>query len=305
MKRLPHHRRAKGSGRRPRHGRDGRPADAGDTLIEIIVAVAIIGISATGILGGLAAALGSSGTHRSLTTLDAIVKSFVETAKYNLQQQAKKQQAPSQVGPMFKTCASISDYTLASAPYPSSGPVGTAVTVFGSGFPNGSTPSVSLTGPSGRTPVTSQNNPITNGELNLTFAIPPLPAGPETVTITDNGVTTNASTLTVTPLIQLDPASAPPGTGVNATVTGFAATSSVTVRFGGQLVKAGPTDANGSATLPFTVPSGFTATQPVTAADGTNQAIDGLRRDGHDRRPGKRQRAGDRLSSQSISGRHQ
>ncbi len=60
----------------------------GDTLVEILVAVAIIGISATGILGGLAAVLGSSGTHRSLTTLDAIVKSFAETAKYDIQQQA-------------------------------------------------------------------------------------------------------------------------------------------------------------------------------------------------------------------------
>ena len=40
-----------------------------------------------GLLGGVAAAIGSSGTHRSMTSLDAIVKSFVETAKYEIQQQ--------------------------------------------------------------------------------------------------------------------------------------------------------------------------------------------------------------------------
>ena len=74
--------------RPPRSQDDDRSVDAGDTLVEIMIAVVIIGISAAGILGGLAAVLGSSGTHRSLTTLDAIVKSFAETAKYQIQSQA-------------------------------------------------------------------------------------------------------------------------------------------------------------------------------------------------------------------------
>ncbi len=92
---------------------DGRSVDAGDTLVEIMIAVVIIGISAAGILGGLAAVLGSSGTHRSLTTLDAIVKSFAETAKYEIQSQA----AP-QGGPMFKACAVTSELCPGQHPVP-------------------------------------------------------------------------------------------------------------------------------------------------------------------------------------------
>ena len=73
------------------------------------MAIAIIGISVAGILGGLAAAIGSSGTHRTLTNLDAIVRSFVETAKYEIQNQAGDQHwlvpgNPRTSGPMFMSC---------------------------------------------------------------------------------------------------------------------------------------------------------------------------------------------------------
>ena len=231
MKRFARRRRRDKAGDPDRGSRGGRSPDAGDTLIEIIVAVAIIGISATGILGGLAAALGGSGTHRSLTTLDAIIKSFVETAKYDIQQRSI-----GQGGPMFAACASPSDYVVTSGPYPSSGPVNTLVTVFGSGFPDG-TIAVTLIGPNGSTPAPSNHNPIINGDLNLSFSIPALPAGPETIQIKDtigsNTVTSVASTpFRVTPLIQLNHASGPAGTSVNATLTGFGPNRSVNMTFG-------------------------------------------------------------------------
>ena len=96
--------------------------DRGDTLIELLMAIAIIGISAAGILGGLAAAIGSSGTHRTLTNLDAIVRSFVETAKYEIQNQAGDQQwmvnGNSGAGPMFTSCAAVTDYPLTSRALP-------------------------------------------------------------------------------------------------------------------------------------------------------------------------------------------
>ena len=150
--------------------RPGRSPDAGDTLIEILIAVSIIAIAAAGIVGGVASAIGSSGTHRSLSTLDAIVKSFAQTAKYEIQQQPS-----GQGGPLFQPCAgtigsSSPYYTLASVPYPSSGPVGTAVTVFGTGFVG--SPSVTLTSSLGTTIVSGVVGRVSNGDLTATFIIP-------------------------------------------------------------------------------------------------------------------------------------
>ncbi len=154
-----------------------------------MVAVVIIGISATGILGGLAAVIGASGTHRSLTTLDAIVKSFAETARYDIQERST-----AAGGPEFFPCATPSKYVLASAPYPSSGPAGTQVTVFGSGFQDGSTPSVTVDGVSAST----LPSPVTNGDLNATFQLPPLPAGLATIQITDGSAMASAPFMVTT-----------------------------------------------------------------------------------------------------------
>ena len=151
--------------------RPGRSPDAGDTLVEILIAVSIIAIAAAGIIGGVASAIGSSGTHRSLSTLDDIVKSFAQTAKYDIQQQPS---GPG-VGPLFQPCAgtigsSSAYYTLASVPYPSSGPVGTAVTVFGTGFVG--SPSITLTSSLGTTIVGGVVGRVSNGALTATFIIP-------------------------------------------------------------------------------------------------------------------------------------
>ena len=153
-----------------------RSGDAGDTLIEILVAVAIIGISATGIIGGLAAALGSSGTHRSLSTLDSIVRSFAETAKYDIQLQSANR------GQATVRAVRVGGHRITRSPaflIPSSGPVGTAVTVFGSGFaPPGGNLTLVLTSikhPNHPTPVNATATVGANGNLTATFIVPTLP----------------------------------------------------------------------------------------------------------------------------------
>lgn len=176
-------------------GRSERSGEAGDTLIELLVALTIIAIAFVGLLEGLAQSAMASSTHRDLTTLDAVMKSFAESARYSIQQ------APSSngSGPLYTQCAS--GYALASAPYPRSGTAGTTVTVFGTGFTGTTTPTVTVGGVAGT--VTSTNIPDLSsfGNLTTTFVVPAsgLPTNtPLQVAITDGNTVTAAAPFTVT-----------------------------------------------------------------------------------------------------------
>lgn len=122
--------------------RSRRCDDAGDTLVELLIAMTIIAISVAGLLGGLATDIGSSGTHRGITTLDGIVRSFAEEARQVVELDPQAQ---------FTPCGSSAPaYRMVSAPYPSIGSTNTAVTVFGTGFtPGGAISSVWLEPTSG------------------------------------------------------------------------------------------------------------------------------------------------------------
>lgn len=74
-------------------------SDRGDTLVELLLGVVIIAVTAVAMLGALVTAITASGEHRSLADLDTVVKSAAESAKYDIQLQ------PS--GPWFTDCASV------------------------------------------------------------------------------------------------------------------------------------------------------------------------------------------------------
>lgn len=52
--------------------------DAGETLIELIIAMAIMGIAVVAIVGGLATSIMMSDIHRKQTTAGAYVRSYAE-----------------------------------------------------------------------------------------------------------------------------------------------------------------------------------------------------------------------------------
>jgi prepilin-type N-terminal cleavage/methylation domain-containing protein len=56
-------------------------AEDGMTLIEVLVAVSILGIAVVSIVSGLATASSASDRHRKQATADTVVKSFAETIK--------------------------------------------------------------------------------------------------------------------------------------------------------------------------------------------------------------------------------
>lgn len=130
------------------------------------MALVIISLCVVAVLGMLATALTSSAEHRSLATIDTVVKSFAETAKYQIQEE--------QPIPLFNNSCSTSStnppYLLVSRPDPINGPVGTAVTVFGTGFTNHTAPTVEVNS----VPITSgvTYTQDSNGDVTINFTIP-------------------------------------------------------------------------------------------------------------------------------------
>jgi type II secretory pathway pseudopilin PulG len=245
-----------------------RSGDAGDTLVELLVALAIISICVVGLIGGLASAIGSAGNHRNLTNLDAALKDFAEVVRYDVQLQPYT----STSAPLYARCAS--KYLLAGTPNPSSGPVGTAVTAFGSGFSGSVTSSVSIGGspPPGNT--VTLTDPA-NGNVTANFVVPPLPAGTYPITISDGGTASSTTGYTVTPWIGgLSVSSGPIGTHVTVPVTGFGVGKSLSVKVGtAGAVFGGTTNGTGRVTASFNIPGGLpNGPQPVVITDTANNS---------------------------------
>src|SRR5579862_8472792 len=103
--------------------RRGEQREQGDTLIELLIAIVIIALTVTALLGALVTAITGSSSQQSLSTVDTVLNTFAQSAQYEAQQS-------------FQNCTST-PYRLVSAPVPSAGPVGASVTVFVTGFAAG------------------------------------------------------------------------------------------------------------------------------------------------------------------------
>ncbi len=73
--------------RRVREGVD--RSERGDTLIEVLLAIIVLGLSATALLVAFALSISSSGEHRTLTTMDTALRSAAEQTTSLLQAQGK------------------------------------------------------------------------------------------------------------------------------------------------------------------------------------------------------------------------
>jgi type II secretory pathway pseudopilin PulG len=78
-------------------GNEDTRREAGDTLVEVLVSLVVIGISATALLGAFATTLSATSDQRSLVGADAFLRSFVETATYDISLSSS---------PAFVACAS-------------------------------------------------------------------------------------------------------------------------------------------------------------------------------------------------------
>jgi prepilin-type N-terminal cleavage/methylation domain-containing protein len=93
--------------------------DRGDTLIEVLVAVVIIGLTATAILGSLLISINASGQHRYLANDDTLARSALEQAKQQIELPAMQSQSK------FIQCS-----TATQSPPSSTPPTGNAQVIF-------------------------------------------------------------------------------------------------------------------------------------------------------------------------------
>ena len=92
---------------------DEHTSEIGDTLVELLIALVVISVTAVALLAGFTTAITGSAEHRNIATLDTVLKGFIEQATHQLQGTTGS--------PTFTQCAQTSTYTTDSMgnPYPS------------------------------------------------------------------------------------------------------------------------------------------------------------------------------------------
>jgi len=107
----------------------GRRDEHGETLIELLMTIAIIGIAAAALLGALITSVSSSGEHRTLTQEEAGLKSYADLAK-----QAIELSTGPAAPPAYTPCANPAAYSSIVTQTP---PPGIVITISGITYWNG------------------------------------------------------------------------------------------------------------------------------------------------------------------------
>lgn len=155
---------------------------------------------------------------------------------------------------------------------PASGAVGTTgVSITANGFIASHGLSVQVGGTSAS--ITSGGTTAGNGSATVTFTVPAVPNGPQSVTVSDGtNSATSPTDFTVQASVSVAPSSGTAGTsGVTLTGTGFASGETVSVTFGGSALTLSPATPNvtsaGGWSATFTVPTTTAGAKTIVASD--------------------------------------
>ena len=77
--------------RRAPQAEDRRRSEAGDTLVEILITLAVIGIAATAIMLAFATSISGSGSHRNVATMDTMLRTASAEVSAAIQAQPSTQ----------------------------------------------------------------------------------------------------------------------------------------------------------------------------------------------------------------------
>ncbi|MFC1968371.1 IPT/TIG domain-containing protein [Chloroflexota bacterium] len=153
---------------------------------------------------------------------------------------------------------------------PTSGDVGTSVSVAGTGFSQSS--SVYITFAGAQVANTTSN---TYGSFNVIFTVPASTKGSNTVMARDAALYSDTANFTVIPKISLSPLSGAVGRSVSVTGSGFAASSSIYITYAGAQVANTASDTHGSFSAIFTVPVSARGSHTVLARDASGNSDTG------------------------------
>lgn len=105
-----------------------RRDERGDTLVEVLVAVVIIGLSAAAILGSLLISINSSGEHRYLSNDDTLARSALDTIAQYVELPAQLSQS------QFSECSGTNTAQKILTSLQSGIPVSSLANTYGSGY---------------------------------------------------------------------------------------------------------------------------------------------------------------------------
>ncbi len=149
----------------------------------------------------------------------------------------------------------------------SSGPVGTTITLSGSGFAGSSSITILYdTEEDGRTSTDAYGS-----FTGFTFNVPASVKGNHNITARDGGNNTDSRTFNVIPLITISQNIGPVGTEVTIGGSGFAASSNITLFYDNDEVDTARTDANGSfAGIKIDIPASPKGSHTIMAKDASS-----------------------------------
>lgn len=112
----------------------GEHLEAGDTLVEVLIAMAILGITVTALLSALLTTITSASEHRSVASIDTVARSYAEQLKYDVELQSSGSN-------WFIQCAPVTNTTYNGHTFspPPNQPAGYTVVIQGIQYWNGST----------------------------------------------------------------------------------------------------------------------------------------------------------------------
>lgn len=155
---------------------------------------------------------------------------------------------------------------------PSSGPVGTTVSVTGSGFTaNAAFTTYFAYGTSYQVPVDS-GTVSSSGNILSSFSVPSVPAGTYTIRV-QTSTAYAAIAFGVISAIDLNVSSVIVGNQVTVTGTGFRSNRTVTIRFDNSQITTTSTNNAGRFSTSFSTPEAPTGIHTITATDGTNTKV--------------------------------
>lgn len=158
---------------------------------------------------------------------------------------------------------------------PTSGPVGSTVTITGTGF----APNIPVAIKFDNVLVATDPATVTtnnNGEFTARITVPNTPPGAHTISANVVSKQFTVEPINENPGISISPTSGPVGTTVDITGTSFAPTSTITIEFDGTPVATNPSTVTstpgGFFTATFNVPPSSNGDHTVKATQGSNSA---------------------------------